>query len=309
MPFLEKNYRITPFRIIAGHDVTAGLLNAFLYKENPIFTGYISLSTDLAAGMNERIPLALAATKQPLFYYHCTADGDLKKFQAKLKSFDKNMQEVKNEFLNYKFDDFRNATHYSLPIQGIPSALYQIFSVYQPISSTEYTDKIAIMPNNHVKYLSDKYELIEKGLGIKMNIRLNDFKAIENAILKSGDFKGYEELAQLSGQQYEKSMLYDYHMAMYYEKTNNLKKAMDSYKSAFMKEEIRDLTKDMMMNKAEDIKRLIPTKSKGLKGGKAKEIIEDVPAEAPATDTPAAETPAETPTDAPLEIPKEEKKP
>ena len=50
-------------------------------------------------------------------------------------------------------------------------------------------------------------------------------KAIENAILKSGDFKGFEELAQISGQQYEKSMLYDYHMAMYYEKTKDIKNA------------------------------------------------------------------------------------
>ena len=305
IPFLEKNYRIAPFKIIAGHDVTAALLNSFLYKEQPLFSGYISLSPDLAKGMTEQIPLALAAVKQPTYYYHCTADGDLKKFQTQIKAFDKNMSEVKNDFLNYKFDDFKNATHYSLPLSGIPSALYQIFSVYQPISSIEYTDKISVMPDNHVKYLADKYEIIGKSLGIKMNIRLNDYKAIENAIIKSGDFKGFEELAQLSGQQYEKSMLYDYHMGMFYEKTGNLKKAMASYRSAFMKEEIRDLTKDMMMNKAEDIQKLIPVKSKGLKGGKAKEIIEDIPAEAPVTDTPATDAPTETP----VETPKEEKKP
>jgi uncharacterized protein len=305
LPYLEKTYRIAPFRIIAGHDVTAGLLNSFLYKEMPLFSGYISLSPDLAKGMAERIPQALTSTKQPLFYYQCTADGDLKKFQSQIKAFDKNMAEVKNPLLNYKFDDFKNATHYSLPLSGIPSALYQIFSVYQPISSIEYTDKISVMPDNHVKYLADKYEIIGKSLGIKMNIRLNDFKAIENAIIKSGDFKGFEELAQLSGQQYEKSMLYDYHMGMFYEKTGNLKKAMASYKSAFMKEEIRELTKDMMMNKAADIQKLIPVKSKGLKGGKAKEIIEDIPAEAPVTDTPATDAPTETP----VETPKEEKKP
>jgi uncharacterized protein len=309
LPFLEKNYLTAPFRIIAGHDVTAGLLNSFLYKEAPLFTGYISLSPDLAMGMEDRIPQALAATKQPLFYYHCSADGDLKKFQSKIKVFDKNMIEVKNDLLNYKFDFFKNATHYSLPLSGIPSALYQIFSVYQPISSIEYTDKISLMPDNHVKYLSDKYEIIEKALGIKMNIRLNDYKAIENAIMKTGDFKGFEELAQLSGQQYEKSMLYDYHMGMFHEKTKNYKKAVASYKSAFMKEEIRELTKDMMMNKAEDISKLIPVKSKGLKGGKGKEIIEDVPAETPVTNTPTTDTPIETPTEAPAETPKEEKKP
>ncbi|HGE5777690.1 alpha/beta hydrolase [Flavobacterium psychrophilum] len=302
IPSLEKKYRIAPFKIIAGLDATAGLLNSFLYKEIPQFNAYISLSPELAKGMTERIPQRLAATKEPLFYYQATADGDLKKFQNQIKALDKNITAIKNSSLNYKFDDFKNASHYSLVLNGIPNALYQIFSIYRPISSLEYQEKIAVLPDSHAKYLTDKYETIQKSLGIKMNVRLSDFKAIEAAILKTGDFKGYEELAQISGQQYEKSMLYDYHMAMFYEKTNDIKKAVKFYQNAFMKEEIRELTKEMMMNKAEDLKKLIPVKAKGLKGGKAKEIIEDVPAsDTPTTDIPPTEKPAETPT--------EEKKP
>ena len=298
IPDLEKKYRISPFKIIAGLDATAGLLNAFLYKDIPQFNAYISLSPELAKGMIERIPERLAAIKEPLFYYQATSDGDLKKFQNQIKALDKNISLVKNSLLNYKFDDFKNASHYSLVLNGIPNALYQIFSVYRPISSLEYQEKIVILPDNHVKYLVDKYETIEKSLGIKMKVRLSDFRAIEAAVLKTGDFKGFEELAQISGQQYEKSMLYDYHMALFYEKTNDLKKAVKFYQNAFMKEEIRELTKDMMMNKATDLKKLIPVKAKGLKGGKAKEIIEDVPV----TDTPTEDlTPTETPT--------EEKKP
>jgi uncharacterized protein len=95
-------------------------------------------------------------------------------------------------------------------------------------------------------------------------------------------------------------MLYDYHMGMYYEKRGDNKRALLNYQNAFIKEEIRDLTKDMMMNKAADIKKLIPVKPKGLKGGKAKEIVEDVPVN---------DTPTETPTDTPTETPKEEQKP
>ncbi|SFA99805.1 hypothetical protein SAMN05660845_1223 [Flavobacterium swingsii] len=311
IPHLEKKYRIAPFKIVAGLDATAGLLNSFLYKDIPQFSAYISLSPELAKGMIERIPERLAATKEPLFYYQATSDGDLKKFQNQIKALDKNIATVKNPLLNYKFDDFKNASHYSLVLNGIPNALYQIFSVYRPISSLEYQEKIAVLPDSHAKYLVDKYETIEKSLGIKMNVRLGDFKAIEAAILKTGDFKGYEELAQISGQQYEKSMLYDYHMAMFYEKTKDYKKAMKFYQNAFMKTEIRELTKDMMMNKAEDLKKLIPVKAKGLKGGKAKEIIEETPAtDTPTTDAPPTDTPTtDAPTETPVETPTEEKKP
>ena len=34
-PYIQKKYRITPFRMIAGHDVSASFLNTFLYKDQP----------------------------------------------------------------------------------------------------------------------------------------------------------------------------------------------------------------------------------------------------------------------------------
>lgn len=280
LPYLEKKYRIAPFKIIAGLDSTAGLLNAFLLKQAPLFSAYISLSPDLAAGMEDRIPQRLADLKTPIFYYQATADGDLKKFQDLITYVDKKIVAIKNPELRYKFDNFKGKTHYSLVLNAIPNALYHIFSIYQPISPLEYQEKIAKMPNDFTTYLIDKYDIIEKYLGIKMNIRLNDFKAIEAAAEQFNAPEEFERLAQLSGQQYEKTMLPDYHMAMYYEKRNDYKKAVKFYQSSFMKEPIGDLTKDMMMNKAEDLKKFLP--KKGAKKGKEEIIEEPAPTETPA---------------------------
>jgi uncharacterized protein len=297
LPYLDQKYRVAPFKVIAGIDATAGFLNAFLYKEIPQFNGYISLSPELATGMEVRIPQRLSDLKQPVFYYQATADGDLKQIQSDVKLLDQNIKTVKNPMLNYKFDDFKEASHYSLVLHAIPSALYQIFAVYQPISSKEYQEKIVTLTSDYADYLRVKYETIENSLGIKMNVRLNDFKAIETAILKNEAYYEYEKLAQISGQQYPKSMLYDYHMGMYYEKKGEMKKALKNYQNAFMKEEIGDLTKSMLMDKAEDIKRKLP--KKGLKGGVAKEpVIEET-----------APTETETPVETPTEEPKEEVKP
>ena len=279
LPYLEKKYRIAPFKIIAGLDSTAGLLNAFLLKDVPLFNAYISLSPDLAAGMEDRIPQRLEALKTPVFYYQATSDGDLKKFQDQIINLDKKIAVLKNPNLRYKFDNFKGASHYSLVLSAIPSALYNIFAIYQPISPIEYQEKIAKLPNDFTTYLIDKYDIIEKYLGIKMNIRLNDFKAIEAAALQFNAPEEFERLAQLSGQQYEKTMLPDYHMAMYYEKRNEYKKAVKFYQSSFMKEPIGDLTKDMMMNKAEDLKKFLP--KKGAKKGKEEIIEEPAPAEIP----------------------------
>ena len=285
IPVIEKKYRVAPFRIASGLDVTAGFLNFYLYKDQPIFNAYISLSPELPKGMDEHIPERLAAIQQPIFYYHCTADGDLKKMRDRILKMDEEIKKIKSPTLNYRFEDFKDASHYSVVLHAIPSALYQIFSVYQPISMTEFQEKIVKLPYGYAEYLKQKYEMLEKSLGLKLPIRLNDFRAIEAAILKNNMPNEFDELAQLAEKNYPKSMLADYHMGMMYEKKGDFAKASKTYLRGFQKEEIGDLTKDMMFEKSEDMKRLTPKK------GKKGEVIE------------------ETPTETPIETPAEEKKP
>jgi predicted alpha/beta superfamily hydrolase len=252
--YMEKKYRIAPFKIIAGHDFTAGFLNFFLYKERPLFDAYISMSPELPIAMEKNIPDRFAILDQSLYYYQSTADGDVKKMQTRIKELDAGLKTVNKPTFNYRFDEFKGASHYSLVLHSIPNALYQFFAVYQPISTAEFTEKIVVLPSGYVDYLINKYEVLEKSLNIKMPIRINDFKAIEAAILKNNAFDEFDKLSDLSKKQYPKSMLSDYHKAMFYEKTGDLKKAAKAYQSAFQKEEIGDLTKDMMLDKADELK-------------------------------------------------------
>lgn len=254
MPYLEKKYTIAPFKIIAGHDVTAGFLNLFLYKDNPLFDAYISMSPEFPKDMETRIPKRLNLINKPLFYYQSTADGDLKKMQDLIKTLDTNIKTVNNPSLYYQFDDFKNASHYSLVLHSIPNALYHIFGVYQPISNTEYQEKIVKLPSDYVGFLTKKYDIIEKSYGIKMPIRINDFRAIEAAILKNNAFTEFEQLAALSKKSYPKAMLSQYHMGMFYEKTGDTKKANKAYMNAYNMEEIGSLTKDFMLEKADAMK-------------------------------------------------------
>ncbi len=251
---MEKSYRIAPFRIIAGHDVTAGFLNYYLYKDQPLFTAYISMSPELPPGMEEQIPERLARIEQPIFYYHSTADGDIKKMQKRIQALDTEAKKIKKPTLNYRFDEFKGASHYSLVLHSIPNALYQFFQVYQPISTNEFNEKIAPLTGGYVDYLTAKYDALEKVLGMKMQIRYNDFKAIEAAIMKNKAYAEFDKLSELARKNYPKSMLSDYHMAMMYEKTGDNKRAVKAYQNAFQKEEIGDLTKDMMLGRADDLK-------------------------------------------------------
>jgi len=260
LPYIEKKYRVAPFRIIAGHDTTAGFLNFFLYKENPIFNAYISLSPELVPEMETQIPELLSKLKQPVFYYQSTGDGDIKDILESVKKLDENSKTVVNPLINYKYDAFKGASHYSSVLYSIPNALYQIFDCYKPISMTEFSEKIAILPNGQVKYLTDKYDAISKILGLKVTVRVSDFKAIEAAILKNKSYSELEKLAELARKNYPKSMLADYELGLMYEKLGDSKKAAKSYQKATQLDEIGDLTNDMMIENFDEMQSLTPRK-------------------------------------------------
>ena len=254
LPYIEKKYRTAPFKMIAGLDTTAGFLNCYLYKDIPLFDAYISMSPELPTGMEEQLPDRLAAIQKPIFYYHSSGDGDMKKMRKRILALDEVAKKINKPSLNYRFDDFKGASHYSLVLNSIPSALYQIFSVYQPISTTEFNEKIAVLTSGYVDYLIQKYDVIEKSFALKLPIRLNDFKAIEAAILKNKAYPEFEKLSQLAKKSYPKSMLADYQLGQMYEKKGETAKAVKSYMMAYQREEIGDLTKDMMIERADELK-------------------------------------------------------
>ncbi len=168
IPYLEKNYRLLPFRIIAGHDITARTADFFLYKDNPPFRGYINFSPEVAPSMDERLTTVLNEAKNNIFFYVCSADGDIARLKTGIKSLNEALKTVKNPKVTYTYDEYSNCSHYSLVPFGVPGALYGIFSVCKPISPIEYQDKIATLTEGYTKYLADKYDVIKQDLGLSL---------------------------------------------------------------------------------------------------------------------------------------------
>ena len=292
IPSIQHEYRTTNFKIIAGHDITAAFSNFFLYKEKSLFDAYICLSPELPVNMENDLPDILSSTKIPLFYYLSTAGGDDEKMKESIKNFDTKIQSSKNPNLNYKFESFNDASHFSVVLHSIPTALYQIFAVAQPISVQEYKTKIVTLKEGYVDYLKNKYERIENSFGIKDPIRITDFQAIEAAIIENKDYNEFDALAILADKSYPKSMLGDYHLATMFEKKGDNPRAVRYYMSGFNKEEIAGLTKDMMFAKAEELKKTFAKKPK-IKGkvGQDTAATQEVTQEVSTSETPSAEAP------------------
>lgn len=260
LPFIEKKYRTVPFRIIAGHDLTAAYLNFFLYKEASIFDAYIAISPDLMPLMESLIPEKLANIKQDIFYFQSYTNEDFTEKKETIQTLDQGLKTIKNDKLHSKTDAFQGVSHFNVVLPSISSALNHIFAKYKPINLLEYSEKIVVLPNGYTTYLEEKYAFIEKTLQLNIPIRITDFKAIEAAILKNNVLDELEPLAVLANTHYPKTMLGDYYMALLYELRGDTKRAGKKYQQASQMEEIGNLTKKMMYDKMDDMKTQMPPK-------------------------------------------------
>lgn len=249
IPYIESNYKASDYRIIFGHDLSANFINYYLFKEEPLFRAFVALSPDLAPEMKSRIQQRLEILMQETFYYMTTADNDVIALRQAILEMDAIIKTVQNEKLNYKFDDFEDANHYSLVGRGIPKALNGIFTRYKPISLLEYNEKVLNYEGSPYDYLVKKYEEIEDFYGFEKKLIENDIRAIAAACNKKNDLDALNKLSKLISKEFPDTMLSAYYSGMYYEKDGNLKKALIRYKAGLLLTPSQSVDKEMMLDK------------------------------------------------------------
>jgi predicted alpha/beta superfamily hydrolase len=255
IPYIEDKYRTANFRVAVGHGETANFINYFLFKKEPLFNAYMALSPDLAISMIDNLPTRLSELERKVFYYLATATNDIKPLREDANVLNTRLSVLENKNIFFGFNEFDGPTHYSLPAHAIPNALESIFFVFQPISRKEYTERILTLETSPVDYLNEKYEMINELFNLKKTVLINDFKAIAAAIEKNKAFEEYEALGKLARKEYPDTLLGNYYLGRFYEETGEPKKAMRTYKSAYILEEIGGYTKDEMLERADAIKR------------------------------------------------------
>src|SRR5690606_16564347 len=187
MPYLDKKYRTAPFIVAVGHEYTANFINYYLFKDPPLFNGYIVLSPDLAPTLEEKIGPRLSELSQQIFYYAATGSNDIKPLRDVTLELNTHLKAVNKENISYYFDDFEGASHYSLVGKAIPSAIEQIFSIFRPITKKDYDEVVMKLKTPVFEYLTTKYNTIENLFGFKIATRENDIIAIATASEKKKD--------------------------------------------------------------------------------------------------------------------------
>ncbi|WP_245935341.1 alpha/beta hydrolase [Winogradskyella arenosi] len=257
LPFIEDQYNASNFRIVVGHDLSANFINYYMFKDDPIFRAYVTLSPDFAPEMVNRLQQRMNILTDETFYYMATADADIKAIRASVVEADAVIKTVENEKFHYKFDEFKDANHYSLVGRGIPKALNQIFTLFKPINAKEYKEQVLTYEGTPFEYLMKKYADIERFYGFEKKLIENDVRAIAAASNKKGDVESLKELSKLVNKHFSKSMLSAYYSGMYNEKIGNFKRALQRYKSGLLLEPSQTVDKEIMLDKMYEIQEKI----------------------------------------------------
>ncbi len=250
IPKLEKTYNISPFKMIIGYDITANFANFYLFKENPLFNSYISISPTLAPEMETRIPARINAIDKQIFY-HLIMEKE--KNIQQIAVLNTALKAVEKETFHYYFDEYET-DHTSIATYGLGKAFDDIFEIFKPITPKEYKQKIITSEEPVFNYLKNKYTLIEDTFGFTKKVDINDVMAIYAACKKKEDTDSLKELSDLCKKEFPDTMLGFYFEGEYFEEIGESKKALRTFEKAFGMIEIDFLTKDMALDKINALK-------------------------------------------------------
>ena len=253
IPYINKNYRTTNFRVAVGHERTANFINFFLIKKVPIMNGYIAVSPKYTKKMKEYLAQYLISSSQNIYYYLSTSNEDFQSISEDVLDFNQRLDSLNNENIHYKFQNLAVPSHYTLPAYTIPYSIEDMFSIYKDINRIEYDSIILKLETSPVKYLEEKYEKIKNHFGVIKEMSINDFIAVEQYIDEKEKFHFFKDLAKLATRKYRETILPSYYMGRFYEETGDAEKAMHIYRSAYNMEDIAGITKEHLLQKADEI--------------------------------------------------------
>ena len=253
IPYLDERYNTSKFRVAVGHDLMGNFINAFLFKDDPLFNAYVCISPDLSGTVRDFLGKRLKVFKDHIFYYMATSDKDLPYIRDAVLNVNTQISKVRNQYLTYYFDDFKNDTHYTLVNGAIAKSFDKIFELYKPLREKELEEKVLPYEGTLDKYLVERYDRIEDLFGIKKPIAEEEFEKVVKIAEQRNDLESIEMIGKLAKKLNPESLLGTYYLAQYSEKVGKIKKAKKLYESALSLNDVRHINRDFIFSKIDEL--------------------------------------------------------
>jgi uncharacterized protein len=157
IPFVDKNFRTEPYRILMGHSFGGSFAAYALLTDPQVFNAYISVSPYLLYDDEYTVKLAkkkLKSAYYPSVHFYMTI-GDEPDYFASLDEFQDIIKQKSPEGLKFTYVKMEKENHRSNPHLSIYNGLESIFSEWKLPKDAISNGLNAI--DKHYQMLTDKY--------------------------------------------------------------------------------------------------------------------------------------------------------
>jgi len=253
LPYIDDKYNTSKFRVAVGHDTMGNFINSYLFKPDLAFQAYVCISPDFIGSLSSFISKRLSLFKDDVFYYMATADKDIPQIRENILATDAQIKSIDNQHLTYYFDDFESETHYTLVTSALARSFEKIFDIYNPLREKELEEKVLPYEGTLDRYLTDRYQRIEKLFGIKKQISEAEIEKVALVAEQREDLKSLAKLGNLANKLYPKSLLGTYYLAQSAEGLGKTKKAKKLYESALTLNDGGHIDKEYIFSKIDEL--------------------------------------------------------
>ncbi len=259
IPYVEANYRTSPFLTVVGSGLSANFITYFLKESEPIFNAYVCLNPTLAPDITNLIQtyrLEKLASQDNTFYFYLSGSPHSKTEKIKKVSvFGDFMNSIGIKNFNVVYDPVENTPTSTASIaEGLSKSFAKIFEIYSGITKDEYDKKIKdLSPPDAIAYLETKYLDIEYLFGTNMGIRKRDIIAIENIIIEKDNGDYLKDYGEMILKLFPKSEMGHFYLGKYYELGKDYKTALREYRTGYGKMDPNDPNADLYYQNVERV--------------------------------------------------------
>ena len=285
---MMEEYRVTPFTVIVGKDITANLSAFYLLRKKVPVNAFIQIAPEYSSLVEENLVRKMGDQQEYTYFYVGTpetTDVDGAFFDTLTDSLF-----MGRENLNMKHELLLDTNKYSVAVDAISRGLRYSFQEYGMIDEqalykagveedvqiaaeeemmeeemteegTEKEDKKEKKKKKRdkskvsvVKVLQEKYQFIEEVYGVKMKLRLIDIATIASFLKNREDWDEMINLGSLTSKEYPELAYGPYLEALGYEGIGRVPRAIDLLNEAYTLEPAAGITQTDVLDKLELLK-------------------------------------------------------
>ncbi len=247
LPYIEENYRTSPFITAVGSENSGNLITYFLGEQTPILNAFICLNPNLSDNITNYIDsyrLEDYGKMDNTFYFHISNNANNSKIkQREINNFATYLSELNIPNFKTTFDNIESSTTTTKGItkENISKSITAVFEAYSSISQEEFNSQLKdLSPPEAIAYVENKYIEMNYLFGIDMKIRDRDIVTIENIVIEKEEGYYLKDFGEFLLQVKPDSPLGNFYIGKHYEIAENRGKCLEHYQTAYTKIDASD---------------------------------------------------------------------